>query len=174
MWERGHVVASASRVLDGARSGRGGALFVTGQAGMGKTAVLDQVRRLAAPTMRIGGARGHTLEDSLVFGVLGEAVAAAGGPLLADLGDAGGPGARVHRFRAVLRWLDAAGPVLLAVDDLHWADPNSLVFLSFLCRRLGGRGAAVVATLRPGRRRPRSSAPPSLPRAAPRSSGSSR
>ena len=149
MWERGPVIASASRLLERARSGRGGALLISGQAGMGKTAVLDHVRGLAAPSMRIGAARGHTLEELLGFGVLGEAIAAAGGPLLADPDDAGGPGARAHLFRAVLRWLETAGPVLLAVDDLHWADRDSLSFLSFLCRRLGDRAAAVVATLRP-------------------------
>ena len=43
----------------------------------------------------------------------------------------------------------AARPVLLAVDDLHWADPDSLALLSFLCRRAGNLPVAVIATLRP-------------------------
>jgi DNA-binding CsgD family transcriptional regulator len=39
--------------------------------------------------------------------------------------------------------------VLLAVDDLQWADPDSLVLLSFLCRRIGGLRVGLIATLRP-------------------------
>ncbi|MFZ2116575.1 MAG: tetratricopeptide repeat protein [Pseudonocardiaceae bacterium] len=41
------------------------------------------------------------------------------------------------------------GPMLLALDDLHWADPDSLALLSFLCRRLAGLPVAVLGTLRP-------------------------
>ncbi|MGC1731222.1 MAG: LuxR C-terminal-related transcriptional regulator [Pseudonocardiaceae bacterium] len=50
----------------------------------------------------------------------------------------------------MLRWLERlTGPMLLALDDLHWADPDSLALLSFLCRRLAGLPVAVLGTLRP-------------------------
>jgi hypothetical protein len=46
--------------------------------------------------------------------------------------------------------LAAGRPVLLAVDDAHWADEPSLRWLAYLARRLDGLAAAVLAALRPG------------------------
>src|SRR5690349_24900656 len=44
----------------------------------------------------------------------------------------------------------AAGqPVLIAVDDAHWADPASLRWLAYLVSRVEGPGVAVVVALRP-------------------------
>jgi predicted ATPase len=43
-----------------------------------------------------------------------------------------------NRFYVTLRWIRQAAadrPLLLALDDLHWADPDSLTFLQLLCRR---------------------------------------
>ncbi|MBV8996239.1 MAG: hypothetical protein JO287_21620 [Pseudonocardiales bacterium] len=58
---------------------------------------------------------------------------------------------RAARFYAVWRWVEdlATGPILLGFDDLHWADPDSLALLMFLCRRIRGLPVAVVGTLRP-------------------------
>ena len=53
---------------------------------------------------------------------------------------------------ATLRRISQAAadqPLLLALDDLHWADPDSLTFLHLLCRRARALPVAVVATLRP-------------------------
>ncbi|MDQ6947089.1 MAG: hypothetical protein M3256_12690 [Actinomycetota bacterium] len=49
------------------------------------------------------------------------------------------------------RWLESldAGPVLFVLDDLHWADPDSLALLSFLCRRIAPLAVGVMAALRP-------------------------
>jgi len=51
----------------------------------------------------------------------------------------------------VLRWVQdrAARPLLLAIDDMHWADADSLALVSFLCRRMGGLRAGLIASLRP-------------------------
>ena len=38
---------------------------------------------------------------------------------------------------------------MLLIDDLHWADPDSLSLLAFLLRRLGGSALGVIAALRP-------------------------
>ncbi len=53
---------------------------------------------------------------------------------------------------AWLRWasaLAARGPVLLIVDDVHWADPGTLTLLEALPAHLAGRPFMVVATSRP-------------------------
>ena len=45
--------------------------------------------------------------------------------------------------------LSTDGPLLLAIDDLHWCDRASLRFLVYLVRRLEGLPVLVVATVRP-------------------------
>ena len=51
-----------------------------------------------------------------------------------------------------LYWLTAGiaqrAPLLLAVDDLHWADQPSLRFIEHLARRLEGLAALLVLTVR--------------------------
>jgi DNA-binding CsgD family transcriptional regulator len=150
--EREAVLAAITGLLDGVRDGRGAALFVVGEAGLGKTTSLSQARMLAVPAVRVGLGRGDVMETSLPFGVLAAALGAVGNHDLvaSPPGDGGIGDVRAARFYGVMRWLEhTTGPVLLALDDLHWADPDSLALLSFLCRRLNGLPVAVLGTLRP-------------------------
>jgi DNA-binding CsgD family transcriptional regulator len=70
-------------------------------------------------------------------------------------GAAAAPTAGDSTFAALhgLYWLTAnlgaESPLLLAVDDLHWCDHSSLLYLGYLARRLEGLPIAVVASLRP-------------------------
>ncbi|MEU7898281.1 AAA family ATPase [Nonomuraea sp. NPDC049152] len=58
------------------------------------------------------------------------------------------PGAERHRlFRAVHELLAAAGPTVLVVEDLHWADDGTQDLLRFL-RRRPPEGLALVLTYR--------------------------
>jgi hypothetical protein len=87
------------------------------------------------------------MEMSLPFGVLDQALAALGGPALLTGSDAAI--ARPGQLYRLLRWLERSERgMLIAIDDLHWADSDSLDILSLLCRRIGSPPAAVVATMR--------------------------
>jgi len=57
MWEREHALAAGERALDGARAGRGSALFIVGEAGLGKSRLLAELRQLlgAAPHRWVEG-----------------------------------------------------------------------------------------------------------------------
>ena len=62
------------------------------------------------------------------------------------------PEARRDFFDQVTRWLWALAkhqPLLLWLDDLHWADSGSLALFFHLCQRLTGHAVMVVATYRP-------------------------
>ena len=152
--ERGDVLASAGRLVGGVASGRAGALFVLAEAGLGKTSVVDQACRAAAAAgLMVGLGRGHPMETSLPFGVLAQALDGVGGRGLLgeDRPGSASPGDQAARFYRVLRWLqDQAGSaLLLAFDDMHWADADSLALVSFLCRRMGALRLGLIATLRP-------------------------
>ena len=123
-------------------------MFVEGEAGLGKTSILESARRLAEPHLRVGLAQGDAMETSLPFGVLDQALAALGGPSLA----AGSHAAteRPEQLYRLLRWLESVEQgVLIMLDDVHWADSDSLELVSLLCRRMRQLPVALIATMRP-------------------------
>ena len=154
VWEREAATAAIVAMLDEARAGQGSVLFLVGEAGLGKTTMVARARQLGGTSFAVGAGHGDATEASLPFGIFSQA--------LDDLGSQGaiepengpiifGTDARASRFYSVLRFLQRSSvePVLLLLDDLHWADPDSLGLLSFLCRRIGTLPAAILGTLRP-------------------------
>jgi DNA-binding CsgD family transcriptional regulator len=147
LWERGDANAAVAELIDSARGGSGWALFVEGDAGLGKTSVIESAARLAQPDLRVGLGQGDAMETSLPFGVLDQALSTLGGPTLVSGSHAAT--ARPEQLYRLLRWLDTVDEgVLIALDDMHWADSDSLELLSLLCRRIGSLPVAVIATLR--------------------------
>jgi DNA-binding CsgD family transcriptional regulator len=141
-------------VLDGLlgdlRLGRGGALVVRGEAGVGKSALLEYVAGAAAD-MRVAQAAGVESEMELAFASLHLLCA----PLLDRLEDLPGPqrdalgvafglraGGAPDRFLVALAVLtllsEVAGerPLLCVVDDAQWLDQASAQVLAFAARRL--------------------------------------
>ncbi len=158
MAERGDVLDALERLLDDAAKGRGGALFVVGTAGLGKTTVLEHAITVARPRFAVGVGRGDQVEAMLPFGLIGQAldqlldgnVPGAGKALDAVGGEAVDISAQA-RFYDILRGVRKAAvrPLLVALDDLHWSDPDSLAVIHLLCRRLAGLPVALIATARP-------------------------
>ncbi len=151
--ERERALSAIRALLDNAMAGRGGALFVLGEAGLGKSALLDHALELATGRMTVGVGRADVAEAALPFGLLGQALE----PLLGSETLAGSHSADrayeraanrlhtlLHRFREV-----AVRPLLVALDDAHWADPDSLTLLRLMCRRLPSLPVAVLAMARP-------------------------
>jgi len=151
LWEREQQLQAVSALIAGTRQGEGGALFLLGEAGMGKTAVLDEVCRGAGRDTVVARARCDPMETSLPYGVLAQLLESLGGGYEIPAASTGETAARNTILYTTLRWLKevAQRPLLIALDDLQWTDPDSLVLLGFLCRRLAGLPAAVVATVRP-------------------------
>jgi DNA-binding CsgD family transcriptional regulator len=93
------------------------------------------------------------MESSLPFGLATQALEGLGAGHLFDESphDVSPAGTRAGRLYGVLRWIANAGatPTLLALDDLHWADRDSMVLISFLARRIASLPVAILATLRP-------------------------
>jgi AAA ATPase-like protein len=158
MVERADVLGALERLLDEACEGRGGALFVVGPAGLGKTTLLEHAITVAKPRFAVGVGRGDRVEAVLPFGLIGQALdqlldgKLPGGPMAWD--DGGGEAADISaqaRFYGILRGVREAAvrPLLVALDDVHWSDPDSLTVIHLLCRRLACLPVALIATARP-------------------------
>jgi len=161
---RDRECAAIDRLLDDARAGAGGALVVRGEAGIGKSALLDYARQRAAP-MAVLSAVGVEAESDLAFAGLHGLLR----PVLAHLGELPEPQAaalagalglapsagsdRLLISAAVLGLLAAAAedrPVLCVVDDAQWVDRPSAGALVFTARRLQAERLAMLFGTREG------------------------
>jgi len=146
LWERAGVTAAVAESLEAVRAGRGGVLFVEGAAGLGKSSVLDSAKMAAGPDLRVGMGQGDAMEMSLPFGLLDQALSSLAGPAMAGNRASTGRSEQLYRL---LRWLESLEHgVVIALDDVHWADSDSLGLLALLCRRIGELPVAVIATMR--------------------------
>jgi DNA-binding CsgD family transcriptional regulator len=174
--EREAQVGGLEALADAARSGGGGFVVIEGSVGIGKTRLLAEGRAIAgASGMRVLTARGGELEGEFAYGIVRQLfeplLGSASSDLRAEL--LSGPAALVEplfeasrpavppvapgtgSFAIVhgLYWLAANSafqqPMLLAIDDLHWADTPSLRWLVYLTRRLEGVPLLVAAATRP-------------------------
>ena len=151
-------------VLAAVRHELGRVLVLRGEAGIGKTALLDWAAGMAGD-MRVARVAGAESEMDLGFAGLHQLL----GPLLAGLGRlpapqrgalraafglvAGPPPDRFLVGLAVLTMLTdaaAARPVLCVVDDAQWLDPASAQVLGFVARRLGADRVGMLFAVRDG------------------------
>ncbi|HEV3096857.1 MAG TPA: ATP-binding protein, partial [Candidatus Dormibacteraeota bacterium] len=152
IWERDATVGTIERLLGEARQGFGRSLFIVGEAGLGKTTMLERAFAAGRGQFQISAGRGDAAESTLPFGIIDQALRGLGfrGPNDSRSGRPSPLQARAAWLYAALEFLEElAGPALLLLDDLHWADDDSLALLSFLCRRIGSLPVAVIGTLRP-------------------------
>ncbi|WP_308403763.1 helix-turn-helix transcriptional regulator [Streptomyces rhizoryzae] len=172
---RERELSALARLLDGPWTG-GDSAAVTGSWGSGKTALLRAVLAdlRQDPGTCVVSAVADPLERDLPFGVVRRLFEhlAADDPSAPPLRDRTLDAARVLApwtqppgGRAAMTGPDAevlgdlyrlsvrlAGEkrLLIAVDDLQWADPQSLLWLRYLLRRADHRPLVVLATLGPG------------------------
>lgn len=145
------------------RSGRGQALVVRGEAGVGKTALLGYVTDQATPAFRVAHVAGVESDMELAFAGLQQLCA----PLLDRVDDLPEPqrealgvafgrgvGPTPDRFLvglAVLSLIALAAeeqPLMCVVDDAQWLDQVSVQTLGFVARRLMAEPVALVFAAR--------------------------
>jgi DNA-binding CsgD family transcriptional regulator/tetratricopeptide (TPR) repeat protein len=154
--------------LAGAAAGEGRLLFVAGEAGIGKTRLLSAVaRRADASSFAVVRAAAFPDDVQSLAGLLLDLASnllPAREPALSELGrsltsrvraisDAAGDAH--HRRRVLVQDLadllvsaDPGGPVLIILEDLHWADELSLDVLGHLAGRLATRPLLVTGAYR--------------------------
>jgi DNA-binding CsgD family transcriptional regulator/tetratricopeptide (TPR) repeat protein len=148
--ERDDLVETLTGLHGEALGGSGRLVLVHGEAGVGKSALVREWS---------GGARARGL---VLWGAcdplssprpLGPLVDVA--PHLApEVGELLRSGEREGLFECTLAALESAGPAVLVIEDLHWADESTLDLVRFLARRLEGTHTLVVVTYRDEHLRP--------------------
>ncbi len=149
-------------LLAGARAGRSAALVMRGEAGLGKSALLEYVAESAAD-LRVLRAAGVESEMELAFAALHQMCRPAldrlgllPGPQRAALGtafglQAGPPPDRFLIGLAVLSLLAEVaedGPLVCLIDDARWLDQASARVLAFVARRLVAESVLMIFTVR--------------------------
>jgi DNA-binding CsgD family transcriptional regulator len=162
LFGRDDEIETLQHLLGDARAGHSGVAVVEGEAGVGKTAILDCLAELA-DGMQIARAAGVEPEVDIPYSGLHQlllpflsGLARIPGPHRDALQSAfglqpGSPGNRFFIGMAALALLsDAAlkSPVLCIVDDAHRIDPASLDALGFAARRMVADRVAMVLAVR--------------------------
>lgn len=149
-------------VVRAAERGQGGALVLRGEPGIGKTALLDHVERVAGEAFQVVRASGSEFEAELPFAALHQLCVPAlphldalSEPLRTALqvafGLADGTPDPFRAGLATLELLAAAAtprPLLCLVDDAQWLDRASARALAFVARRLAAEPVAIVLAAR--------------------------
>src|ERR687893_1471367 len=166
-----------ARVFHEAMAGRGSALVLHGEAGVGKTALLTHALREAPGTQTLSAA-GAEFEMELPFAALQQLcsplldrAASLPPPQRAALEVAYGIRDEAVPNRlliglAMLGLLSDAGQeqtLICVVDDAHWLDKASADALAFVARRLESERAAIVFAMRETDERPELATLPQLP-----------
>ncbi len=174
--EREDELYAVAELLGAARSGGGHLLLVEGHAGIGKSALLDAaVEHAESGGATVMRARGSELESDFAFGIalqlfepllagaddethdrLLAGSAALAGPLLERPTSWGGDEGDdrsysvIHGLFWLLSNLAETGPVLIVIDDAHWADRTSLRLVLYLLQRVAAMGVAIIVARRLG------------------------
>ncbi|GAA3427473.1 helix-turn-helix transcriptional regulator [Streptosporangium sandarakinum] len=164
---RGEELSALAAALDTA-VGQGPAVaLVAGEAGIGKSRLLAEFARSLGPGVRVvEGACAELGSDGLPYApfvtVLRRLIRVEGvlpGPYrqlarwFPELGEAGDAEGGKHRlYEEVLTLVErvaADQPLVVSIEDLHWADAATRELLGFLARNLAQAGVLLVITYRP-------------------------
>jgi tetratricopeptide (TPR) repeat protein len=177
LWERDEEIAAVEEALNtlcADRSSSGSLLVIRGEAGIGKTALLAEARRIAERRgCTVWSARGGETLKSVPFNVVRQLLQPALVSLmpeeareyLGDWYDIAGPALGITEpgerqadpqgvtdglVAGVRRLARRDWPLVLLIDDAHWADLETLRWLAAFAERLDDLSVLVVMARRPG------------------------
>jgi DNA-binding CsgD family transcriptional regulator len=166
LFARDAELSSLRETLDAARAGRPATVLLSGDAGVGKTRLVHEFNDNAGDGVRT--VTGHCLDTAdsalpyLPFAEIVGTLARDNPALVTDHpglrpllpghgtaadGDLGRLGL-FEAFHAALADLSAEQPIVLTLEDLHWADRSSRDLLAFLTSRLTGQRVLILGTYR--------------------------
>ena len=151
LYEREHAEALIERSLSLAVAGESTSLFLAGDAGLGKTTLINKAISLAREMGFLVGSAACSEVDSLLPFVMIDRLFAGFKAELSDVNvQASSWDVLAARYVELVDWMrrDKQAPLLLVVDDLQWSDPDSCALLAALCRRMGNLPIFILAATR--------------------------
>jgi DNA-binding CsgD family transcriptional regulator len=143
--EREAELAELADAVRDAALGTGSVVLVSGEAGIGKSSLVDAARAGLPANARLLVGYCDDLATRRTLGPLRD-LAHAAGPALAREVEAGDRNRLSEALRTELSW--SGQPTVLVVEDVHWADEATLDVLGYVVRRIAGLPAVLVLTYR--------------------------
>jgi predicted ATPase len=144
--ERDAELAVLSDAVRAAARAEGTAVLVYGEAGIGKSSLVESVRgRLPAEGRMIVGYC-DDLATPRTLGPFRDLVGSMGEEFSRAVTEGGDRDRMLAALRAELSW--TAHPTVLVIEDVHWADDATLDALRYLIRRIADLTAVLVLTYR--------------------------
>jgi len=144
--EREPFLLTLDELFAQAAEGRGQVALLSGEAGIGKTSLVEGFLARHASEMRSLWGACEALFTPRPLGPLYDIAPQTHGPLQALLA---GEGNRAALFAAVLEELaESEMPTTLVLEDIHWADESTLDLIKFLARRIHRTRVLLLVTYR--------------------------
>lgn len=144
--ERQAQLGELARTLREAGTSAGKIVFVSGEAGVGKSVLVEEFTHQVGRAARVLWGHRDALQTSRVLGPVNEVVA---GLALQPSVQRESALSRDQLFSRLLERLSPPNPVSIVVlEDLHWADEATLDFLRFIGRRIPRTRCLLIATYR--------------------------
>ena len=141
--ERDGQLAAILAHVEAAAGGEGRMLLLAGEAGVGKSALVEQACR-ANGTARVWAGSCERLFGARPLGPLIDIASAAGG----TVDEVVARGARVHEILPVLLAELRDRPTVLVLEDVHWADEATLDLVALLGGRMASTSSLAIVTYR--------------------------
>ncbi|GAB3953657.1 AAA family ATPase [Kribbella albertanoniae] len=146
--ERVYELAVLAESARQAMTGRGQVVLVSGEAGIGKSRLVEAAREQLSGRWQVLIGHCDDLAIARVLGPFHDLVGSVGSELTNALRAGADRDEVLSALRAELSW--SGRPTLLVIEDVQWADDASIDALQYLVRRLGDLPVVLVLTYRDG------------------------
>src|SRR5580700_7891837 len=146
MLERDAELSVLGDAVQAAAAGRGSVVLVFGEAGIGKSSLVEAVRARLPAEGRMFVGYCDDLATPRTLGPFRDMVGSVGAELSRAVTDGHDRDRLLSALRAELDWPEH--PAVLVIEDVHWADDATLDALRYLIRRIGSLPAVLVLTYR--------------------------
>jgi DNA-binding CsgD family transcriptional regulator len=144
--EREHELAELAAAVRDATQGAGCVVLISGEAGIGKSSLVEAARGVLPGNGRLLVGFCDDLATSRTLGPFRDLVGVVGTELTRALRDGGDRDRVLDAMYGELDWPQR--PTILAIEDVHWADDASLDVLGYLARRIARLPAVLLLTYR--------------------------
>ena len=144
--EREAELSVLAGTVGDAAAGDGSVVLISGEAGIGKSSLVEAVRSQLPAEGRMLVGYCDDLATPRTLGPFRDLVGSVGTELSQAVTDGSDRDRLLAALRAELDW--AVHPGVLVIEDVHWADDATLDALRYLTRRIGGLPAVLILTYR--------------------------